>query len=178
MKADIAKLAVELVSDDPAERSRAATFAGNHGADATILLPRLLEMVSEDLVLESAANRCGEYVSLGRILRSVQELKNQQLATDKMIQLSDYCISRVVYLLETASGARASLLIYILALSGPQAKRAASIVSRVAIQMEDQRINHRAYQFACSVCPEFALIPPWCDFAPDTPEERSKWRAL
>jgi hypothetical protein len=63
-------------------------------------------------------------------------------------------------------------LIHILALSGPQAKRAASIVSRVAIRLEDQRINHRAYQFACSVCPEFELTPPWCDFAPDTPEER------
>lgn len=178
MKAEIAKLAIELVSDDPAERSRAATFAGNHGTDATILLPRLLEIVSEDLILESAANRCGEYVSLGRILRSIQELKNQQLATDEMIQLSDHCISRVAYLLETASGARASLLIYTLALSGPQAKHAASIVSRVALRLEDQRINHRAYQFACSVCPEFVLTPPWCDFAPDTPEERTKWGAL
>ena len=117
-------------------------------------------------------------MSLGRILRSIQELKNQQLATDEMIQVSDYFISRVVYLLETASGARASLLIHILALSGPQAKHAASIVSRVALRLEDQRINHRAYQFACSVCPEFVLTPPWCDFAPDTPEERSKWGAL
>jgi hypothetical protein len=105
-------------------------------------------------------------------------LKNQQLATDEMIQLSDHCTSTVASLLETASGARASLLIYILALSGPQAKNAASIVSRVAIRLKDQRINHRAYQFACSACPEFAFTPPWCDFAPDTPEERSKWGAL
>ena len=178
MNDDIAKLASELDADDPVERSRAAWFAGNYGADATSLLPRLLEMVSENLVLESAANRCGEYVSLGRILRSIQELENQQLADYEMIRLSNHCTSTVVSLLETASGARASLLIHILALSGPQAKHAASIVSRVAIRLEDQRINHRAYQFACSVCPEFALIPPWCDFAPDTPEERSKWRAL
>lgn len=89
MNEDIAKLAIELEADDPAERSRAATFAGNHGVDATILLPRLLEMVCRNLVLESAANRCGEYVSLGRILRAIQELKNQQLATDEMIRLSD-----------------------------------------------------------------------------------------
>ena len=178
MNDDIARLASELESDDPVERSRAAVFAGNHGAGATSLLPRLLEMVSGNLGLETAANRCGEYVSLGRILRSIQELKNQQLATDDMIQLSDHCTSTVISLLETASGARASLLIHILALSGPQAKRAASIVSRVAIRLEDQRINHRAYQFACSACPEFALTPPWCDFAPDTPEERKKWGAL
>ncbi len=137
-----------------------------------------LVMISGSLVLESAANRCGEYVSLGRILRSIQELKNQLLATDEMIRLSDHCTSTVASLLETASGARASLLIHILALSGPQSKHAASIVSRVAIQLEDQRINHRAYQFACSVCPEFALTPSWCDFAPDTPEERTKWGAL
>ena len=178
MNDDIAKLASELDADDPVERSRAAWFAGNYGADATSLLPRLLEMVSENLVLESAANRCGEYVSLGRILRSIQELENQQLADYEMIRLTNHCTSTVVSLLETASGARASLLIHILALSGPQAKHAASIVSRVAIRLEDQRINHRAYQFACSVCPELALTPPWCDFAPDTPEERTKWGAL
>jgi hypothetical protein len=58
MNEDIAKLAIELESVDPVERSRAAWFAGNYGADATSLLPRLLEMVSENLVLESAANRC------------------------------------------------------------------------------------------------------------------------
>ena len=178
MNDDIAKLAIELESDDPAERSRASTFVGNHGADATILLPRLLEMVSGNLVLKSDANRCGEYVSLGRILRSIQELKNEQLATDEMIRLSDHCTSTVASLLETASGARASLLIHILALCGPQAKHAASIVSRVAIRLGDQRINYRAYQFACSVCPDFALTPPWCDFAPDTPEERKRWGAL
>jgi hypothetical protein len=178
MNEEVAKLAIELEADDPAKRSRAATFAGNHGVDATILLPRLLEMVCGNLVLESAANRCGEYVSLGRILRSIQELKDQQLATDEMIRLSDHCTSTVASLLETASGARASLLIHILSLSGPQAKHAASIVSRVALRLEDQRINHRAYQFACSVCPEFVLTPPWCDFAPDTPEERTKWGAL
>jgi hypothetical protein len=178
MNEEVARLAIELESDDPVERSRAAIFAGNHGADATSLLPRLLEMVSGNLVPESFANRCGEYVSLGRILRSIHELKNQQLATDEMIRLSDHCFSTVITLLETASGARASLLIYILALSGPQAKHAASIVSRVAIRLEDQRINHRAYQFACSVCPELEMTPPWSDFAPDTPEERTKWGAL
>jgi hypothetical protein len=178
MNEDIAKLAIELESDDPVERSRAASFAGNYGADATCLLPRLLEMVCRNSVLESAANPCGEYVSLGRILRSIQELKNQQRATDEMIQLLDHCTSTVTSLLETASGARASLLIHILALSCPQAKHAASMVSRVAIRLEDQRIKHRAYQFACSVCPEFALTPPWCDYAPDTPEERNKWGAL
>ena len=178
MNEAVERLAIELESDDPVERSRAAWFAGNHGADATSLLPRLLEMVLRNLVLEFTENRCGEYVSVGRILRSIQELKTQQLATDEMMRLSDHCILTVLSLLESAAGARASLLIYALALSGPQAKHAASVVSRVAIQLEDQRIKHRAYQFACSVCSEIALTPPWSDFAPDNPEERTKWGAL
>ena len=178
MNDDIAKLASELDADDPVERSRAAWFAGNYGADATSLLPRLLEMVSRNLVLEHTENRCGEYVSVGRILRSIQELKVQQLATDEMVQLSDHCTSTFKSLLESAAGARASLLIYSLALSGPQAKHAASTVSRVATRLKDQRIDYRAYQFACSVCPELAQTPPWCDFAPDNAEERTKWGAL
>ena len=67
MNEAVERLAIELESDDPVERSRAALFAGSHGADATSLLPRLLEMVSRNLVLESTENRCGEYaiVSVG-----------------------------------------------------------------------------------------------------------------
>jgi len=178
MNEEVARLAIELESDDKVEQSRAAWFAGNYGADATSLLPRLLEMVSRNLVLEHTENRCGEYVYVGRILRSIQELKIQRLATDEMVQLSDHCTSTFMSLLESAAGARASLLIYSLALSGPQAKLAASTVSRVATRLEDQRINYRAYQFACSVCPELALTPPWSDFAPDNAEERTKWGAL
>jgi hypothetical protein len=178
MNEEVARLATELASDDTVERSRAAWMAGGLGADATTLLPRLSEMLSRNLVLESTANRCGEYVSVGRILSSIHELRKQEAATDEMILLADHCTSTVMSLLESATGARASLLIYTLALSGPQAKHAASIVSRVATRLEDQLIKYRAYQFACSVCPELASNPPWSDFAPTNDEDRRNWGAL
>ncbi len=178
MNEAVEALAHELESDDPRERSRAALFAGNYGAHAICLLPRLLEMVSLNPVTDSAGTSCGEFVSVGRILRSIEDLKKQELATVEMVRLADHCISAILSHLDTATGARASLLIHTLALTGPRTAHAASVVSRVAAQSEDQRMKYRAYQFACSVCPELTSIPPWSDFAPADAEDRVKWGAL
>ena len=178
MNEAVEALKLDLESDDPRKRSSAAGFAGNYGADAMSLLPQLLEMVSQNLVPDSAGTRFGEFVSVGRILRSIEELRNQELASDEMVRLSDHCVSTILSLLDSAAGARASLLIYVLVLIGPRTAHTASVVSRIATRSVDQRIKYRAYQFACSVCPELASQPPWSDFAPADADERVKWGAL
>lgn len=178
MNEAVRALAHELESDDPGERSRAALFAGNYGTDANQLLPRLLEMICRNPVIDSSVTSMGEYVSVGRILRAIEDSKKTEHATDNMLRLSHHCISTVLTHLETATGARASLLIHTLALTGPRAAHTASIVSRVAARSSDPRIRYRAYQFACSVCPELASTPPWSDFAPANAEDKVKWEVL
>ena len=52
--------------------------------------------------------------------------------------------------MEVATGASASLLIYILVLIGPSAANAAPAVIDAVVRTNDERIRYRAYQFACA----------------------------
>ncbi|XZE19517.1 hypothetical protein SH449x_004838 [Pirellulaceae bacterium SH449] len=168
-------LARELESENEIKRSQAAIFAGNYGYEAASLLPTLLRMVATETDVESPDCPTGAYVSSGRILQAIADREQQGEASAESLAFLTEGISCLARELQTAEGARASLLMHALALIGPRVSFAAPTVLRIATQSGDSRIRNRAYQFASSVSPELLDEPPWSHFLPDSDEDRMVW---
>ena len=130
----LAKILEELQSAEQRVSDTAATFSGNLGADAYCLLPQLLSMIEGKLSPQSERFGFGEFVSSGRILQAIALRRRAGLATEEMIFESDRSISKINEFLRIATGASVSLLIYVLALTGPSSsdsiREVASIASR------------------------------------------------
>jgi hypothetical protein len=175
MSNDIDRLRFDLSSSNEEAQFWAAVHAGNYGAEAVGLLPRLLEMMSENLT-DVPTRRWGEFVSVGRILHAIESLRATGNANDELLTRSEEAINRVLSFLDSASGASASLLVRILVLVGPRMSEAAPAVLAAALRDKDPRMRYRAYQFAYAVNPSLLTKHPWCTFAPEDEEERVKWQ--
>lgn len=175
MDDEVGRLQSELDSPDVNVRNWAAVWAGNHGVAASPLLPKLLEMIEGKLNDSRPAFPCGEFVSVGRILRQLNSTVESSTAIGDESEIFASCFKQVRSYLEVATGASASLLIYILVLIGPSAADAAQLVLDVVERTGDERIRHRAFQFAYWVDRQLLERTPWNNFAPQDPLERSRW---
>lgn len=175
MDDEVDQLRTELESSDEGIRNWAAVWAGNHGVASAPLLPKLLEMIEGKLNDSRPAFPCGEFVSVGRILRQLNSTVESRTASGDESEIFASCYKQIRSYLEVATGGSASLLIYILVLIGPPAADAAQLVLDVVERTGDERIRHRAFQFAYWVDRQLLERTPWNNYAPHDPLERSRW---
>ncbi len=175
MDTEVDRLRTELASHNEQVSRWAAVWAGNHGVEAVPLLPKLFEMIEEKLNDSRDWFPWGEYISVGRILRELNKTIEAGSASDEQRTTFANSYEKILSHMDVATGASASLLIYNLVLIGPRARDASQIVLDLVLRTGDERLRHRAYQYAYFVDRGLLDQLPWSTFGPLDPMERAKW---
>jgi hypothetical protein len=92
-----------------------------------------------------------------------------------MCRYADSALERFPSFIESARGASASLLIYVLVLVGPRMAYLSPRVLNATLRETDRHMRYRAYQFACVVAPSLLHKHPWSTFSPEDDRERAHW---
>ncbi len=164
------KILADLQSDSLTARRWAAMEVGGLGCEGADLLPLLLDRISKNLGdLPSGAMEM--FITVGRVLCAIDGEP-----TEDLIAKREATIDRVIELLREAKGESASMLIYILVLTGLPAQRASSTVLEAALRGEEVRLKYRAFQYAIATNPLLLNDLPWKDFIPPDEKEREEWR--
>ncbi len=153
----------ELGSTDLVRRRNAARFAWESGSEGIILVPYLLELISDDSYSEPHA-----FNSLGMILHAF----DKESPGNKRISESNFglAMSTLESLLGRLNGARLSMLIYTISLVCRRSETVNSAILTALERDNDRRLHLRAYQYACTVEPQLLESQPWKSFIPKEPE--------